>query len=358
MFYEILDNTMIHKITENSKIIILFILILLASLFVSCSGMRPPGFHNAKVISEKSNISEKNEKKNENIDKNKDGQSKSDFELSRIEEFEKNIKQNSENKITDNDAADENIIQPDEVVAGTPIMYETSEETSDNSNMNNKSEQIDYSEKLSTLNNQMDEIRSKQKKSDEKFEKLQSKISNLESRIAEIESKPEKKQSVKPVRSATEKRDNNFIIKPDEKLTKTKKVKVSYENTEPVIDNNQDRNRFEAGIKFFNAGKFALAIQTLKEIENDKVKDLSNPVNYYIAKSYFNTEDYSSALMHLDKIINNSESNYKPESHFLKAECLIKSGKADKAREIFKEFVSIYPANKFTPQARKMLQKL
>jgi TolA-binding protein len=342
------------KYRTERAVIILVSMIILSSFFVSCAGIKPPGYHNGSYIPKKIKKTESIEEANNQTVKNIEPEVYDNANIAKIKEFEEKIINSQIEEKPELKSEVNIVIQPDEVVAGKPIVFE--EEA-----IPEVSNGIDFSEKLTTLDEQLAEVNSRQDATDIEINKMQNKISNLEQKISNIESQMDDYQKVKSVKSVKPDKSeagNSFIIQPDEKANTAKTVKISYTNSEPEITDSQDKNKFEAGIKYFNAGKYSLAIQTLQNIENTSNTQIANPVNYYIAKSYYNTGDYTSALNYLSKITNNTDKNYKPEAHFLIAECYIKSGKADKAREVYREFVSSYPANKFTPQARKMLQKL
>lgn len=348
---------MIEEYKNRYVRLILVNIIILSSLLFSCAGMRPPGYHQGMYKSKKidKKITSVDTKQNENInDENVTVIDADDqFDLSKIKEFEEKVVE----------AKNSNIIESEEVIAGEePKVTIVSE--------NHPFENNDFSDKLKTLDEQMLDISDVQQQTSDRVDKLEKNVASIEKRLKNIENKLEDTKYVKPVKSKKEsipsKSKGSFIIQPDEKVNNSKKVNVTYTKPKPAIEEQKQslnidektKDQFEAGINFFNAGKYSLAIKTLKDVDINDNSDLYNPVNYYVAKSYFENKDYPNTLNHLENVIRSKTGNYKPEAQILMAETYIISGKANMAKEIYRSFVSNYPTNKHTPEARKMLQKL
>lgn len=325
----------------NIWLLLLFVLIL-----SSCAGMRPPGYHNnINKFSEKKST-EKNSKNNKK-DKEIEVINSDNFDVSAIQEFE--------NKII-------NFSDTTEIIAGERNSNNDKNLTAKKSDEKVNKEVFD---KLLTLDQQLSKINLNQDNIIKKVDKIENNVSSLEKRIDKIENKIDDK-NIQPVKREEKKKkinenNNNFIILPDEKVKKTKTVKVNYTKSEEPKNHSMNKDvkdKFEAGIKFFNASKYSLCIETLENININENDNLYNSVNYYIAKSFFNKNNYNKTIDYLNKILKTSNSSYKPDAMILAAKVYINKGDSDRAKNIYRNFVSDFPSNKHTPTARKMLQKL
>ena len=350
-----------NKDTNKAACLLLsrwFILSMMMVFLVSCAGMRPPGYHANNHLSEKeaSGNKDRNSESNKKQNVQKQNNSKNEFDLSSIEKFEQKVAQKNDNLKIVKKAADKNSPQ-------------SAKRTS-------KNEKI--TKGIMPLEKQISLLSEDQKKISDDIDEVKTDISRINNRLSKIEkmlkkekSNNEKQSSKKamPVKHQKEeakqqKKNDEFIIYPDDHDNKQKEQNTQkpQKPKKPVIKKvsaekpEKQTRLFENAINKFNGKNYKRAIDLLTQINNNH--NIQNSANYYIGRSYFEMKNYKKAVQHFEDVLNSNKNSYKPDAKYMIAESHINMGQVNKAKEIYQEFMAEFPANKWTPKVRKMLQKL
>jgi len=99
--------------------------------------------------------------------------------------------------------------------------------------------------------------------------------------------------------------------------------------------------------------------QVLRElIMNFPDGQYSDRAHFWIAESYFQQKNYSSALEYYQKTLNFAGSSKEDDAQYRIAICYLLSGENDKAFEEFTRLVQRYPASTFVPRANDALRRI
>jgi TolA-binding protein len=178
--------------------------------------------------------------------------------------------------------------------------------------------------------------------------------------------KPEPKKITQPrkTNSTKSKENKTFTVKPVNYITPDIKEDEAVETNEEKIEEKQENNvsaneKYDIAFSQFKARRFNEAISLFSDIVKAETDPkIVSDSYYWLGESYFGMEQYGKAMDYFRKVSSAGANSKLDNAQLMIAECLIRSGQINDAKNAFKELIAKYPDSSFVPRARKMLQQL
>lgn len=167
----------------------------------------------------------------------------------------------------------------------------------------------------------------------------------------------------------SEKKPQKTITKPKTKPASTSK-RTEPLKTEPVAykPKAEPQKQEEAiapkleiteALNSFAKKDYQAAITQLTDVlKTSKDPTTKTEANYWLGENYLAISDYNAALNHFSSVAKNPKSEKTDDAHAKIAECLLKTGQTNEAKDVFRKLISKYPQSEYVPRARKYLQQL
>ena len=219
------------------------------------------------------------------------------------------------------------------------------------------------SEMLASLDRINDRITLLEKSFEQKISGLQDENKILKDMMMDINIghteviiNPEQSMAKNPVELLTE---SNEDPKPVDLESKTPLVSETVELPviTPVIPsfNQQD---YMAGVFAYQREDFPMALDYFSNLVLDKsTKDIINNVLYWMADSYQQIGDFNNALISLEKILTDPDSDHLDDALIKKGLLHRKLGQAEESLIVFNQLVNNFPRSEYTKLARMEIKR-
>jgi len=219
------------------------------------------------------------------------------------------------------------------------------------------------SEMLASLDRINDRITLLEKSFEQKINGLQDENKILKDMMmdinignTEVTINPEQSMAKNPVKSLTQ---SNEDPKPVDLESKTPLVSETVElpAITPVIPsfNQQD---YMAGVFAYQREDFPMALDYFSNLVLDKTtKDIINNVLYWMADSYQQIGDFNNALISLEKILIDPESDHLDDALIKKGLLYRKLGQTEESLIVFNQLVNNYPRSEYAKLARMEIKR-
>jgi len=219
------------------------------------------------------------------------------------------------------------------------------------------------SEMLASLDRINDRITLLEKSFQQKIGGLQKENQNLKDMLMEINSGPpavpvEPGQSMveNPVELSTASKED-----PKPMDTELKTALVSETVELPVVTpeipsfSHQD---YMSGVFAYQREDFPMALDYFSNLVLDKsTKDITNNVLYWMADSYQQLGDFKNALISLEKILKDPDSDHVDDALIKKGLLHRKLGQAEESLIVFNQLVNNFPRSEYTKLARMEIKR-
>tara|TARA_B100001971_G_scaffold4465_1_gene3595 strand:- start:213 stop:1103 length:891 start_codon:yes stop_codon:yes gene_type:complete len=215
------------------------------------------------------------------------------------------------------------------------------------------------SEMLASLDRINDRIALLEKSFEQKISGLQDENKILKDMMMDINightavtMSPEQSMAENPVELLTE---SNEDLKPVDLESKTPLVSEIVEM--PVIPsfNQQD---YMAGVFAYQREDFPMALDYFSNLVLDKsTKDIINNVLYWMADSYQQIGDFNNALISLEKILTDPDSDHLDDALIKKGLLHRKLGQTEESLIVFNQLVNNFPRSEYTKLARMEIKR-
>ena len=219
------------------------------------------------------------------------------------------------------------------------------------------------SEMLASLDRINDRITLLEKSFEQKISGLQDENKILKDMMmdinighTEVTINPEQSMAENPVKLLTE---SNEDPKPLDLESKTPLVSETVELPviTPVIPsfNHQD---YMAGVFAYQREDFPMALDYFSNLVLDKTtKDIINNVLYWMADSYQQIGDFNNALISLEKILTDPDSDHLDDALIKKGLLHRKLGQTEESLIVFNQLVNNFPRSEYTKLARMEIKR-
>ena len=219
------------------------------------------------------------------------------------------------------------------------------------------------SEMLASLDRINDRITSLEESFQQKIGGLQEENQNLRNMITEINSDPHA-ASVDPGPSKAETPvELSTASKEDVKPVETElKIPLVSETVElpvvtPAIPSFSQQD-YMAGVFAYQREDFQIAIDYFSNLVLDKsTKDIVNNVLYWMADSYQQLGDFNNAIIALEKILKDPDSDHVDDALIKKGLLHRKLGQAEESLIVFNQLVNNFPRSEYTKLARMEIKR-
>ena len=215
------------------------------------------------------------------------------------------------------------------------------------------------SEMLASLDRINDRITLLEKSFEQKISGLQDENKILKDMMMDINightavtMSPEQSMAENPVELLTE---SNEDLKPVDLESKTPLVSETVEL--PVIPsfNQQD---YMAGVFAYQREDFPMALDYFSNLVLDKsTKDIINNVLYWMADSYQQIGDFNNALISLEKILTDPDSDHLDDALIKKGLLHRKLGQTEESLIVFNQLVNNFPRSEYAKLARMEIKR-
>ena len=215
------------------------------------------------------------------------------------------------------------------------------------------------SEMLASLDRINDRIALLEKSFEQKISGLQDENKILKDMMMDINightavtMNPEQSMAENPVELLTE---SNEDLKPVDLESKTPLVSETVEL--PVIPsfNQQD---YMAGVFAYQREDFPMALDYFSNLVLDKsTKDIINNVLYWMADSYQQIGDFNNALISLEKILTDPDSDHLDDALIKKGLLHRKLGQTEESLIVFNQLVNNFPRSEYAKLARMEIKR-
>ena len=215
------------------------------------------------------------------------------------------------------------------------------------------------SEMLASLDRINDRIALLEKSFEQKISGLQDENKILKDMMMDINightavtMSPEQSMAENPVELLTE---SNEDLKPVDLESKTPLVSETVEM--PVIPsfNQQD---YMAGVFAYQREDFPMALDYFSNLVLDKsTKDIINNVLYWMADSYQQIGDFNNALISLEKILTDPDSDHLDDALIKKGLLHRKLGQTEESLIVFNQLVNNFPRSEYAKLARMEIKR-
>lgn len=215
------------------------------------------------------------------------------------------------------------------------------------------------SEMLASLDRINDRITLLEKSFEQKISGLQDENKILKDMMmdinighTEVTINPEQSMAENPVELLTE---SNEDLKPVDLESKTPLVSETVEL--PVIPsfNQQD---YMAGVFAYQREDFPMALDYFSNLVLDKsTKDIINNVLYWMADSYQQIGDFNNALISLEKILTDPDSDHLDDALIKKGLLHRKLGQTEESLIVFNQLVNNFPRSEYAKLARMEIKR-
>ena len=215
------------------------------------------------------------------------------------------------------------------------------------------------SEMLASLDRINDRIALLEKSFEQKISGLQDENKILKDMMMDINightavtMSPEQSMAENPVELLTE---SNEDLKPVDLESKTPLVSETVEL--PVIPsfNQQD---YMAGVFAYQREDFPMALDYFSNLVLDKsTKDIINNVLYWMADSYQQIGDFNNALISLEKILTDPDSDHLDDALIKKGLLHRKLGQTEESLIVFNQLVNNFPKSEYSKLARMEIKR-
>ena len=215
------------------------------------------------------------------------------------------------------------------------------------------------SEMLASLDRINDRIALLEKSFEQKISGLQDENKILKDMMMDINightavtMSPEQSMAENPVELLTE---SNEDLKPVDLESKTPLVSETVEL--PVIPsfNQQD---YMAGVFAYQREDFPMALDYFSNLVLDKsTKDIINNVLYWMADSYQQIGDFNNALISLEKILTDPDSDHLDDALIKKGLLHRKLGQTEESLIVFNQLVNNFPRSEYAKLARMEIKR-
>lgn len=219
------------------------------------------------------------------------------------------------------------------------------------------------SEMLASLDRINDRIALLEKSFEQKISGLQDENKILKDMMmdinighTEVTINPEQSMAENPVELLTE---SNEDLKPVDLESKTPLVSeiVEMPVITPVIPsfNQQD---YMAGVFAYQREDFPMALDYFSNLVLDKsTKDIINNVLYWMADSYQQIGDFNNALISLEKILTDPDSDHLDDALIKKGLLHRKLGQTEESLIVFNQLVNNFPRSEYAKLARMEIKR-
>ena len=219
------------------------------------------------------------------------------------------------------------------------------------------------SEMLASLDRINDRIALLEKSFEQKISGLQDENKILKDMMMDINightavtMNPEQSMAENPVELLTE---SNEDLKPVDLESKTPLVSeiVEMPVITPVIPsfNQQD---YMAGVFAYQREDFPMALDYFSNLVLDKsTKDIINNVLYWMADSYQQIGDFNNALISLEKILTDPDSDHLDDALIKKGLLHRKLGQTEESLIVFNQLVNNFPRSEYAKLARMEIKR-
>ena len=219
------------------------------------------------------------------------------------------------------------------------------------------------SEMLASLDRINDRIALLEKSFEQKISGLQDENKILKDMMMDINightavtMSPEQSMAENPVELLTE---SNEDLKPVDLESKTPLVSETVELPviTPVIPsfNQQD---YMAGVFAYQREDFPMALDYFSNLVLDKsTKDIINNVLYWMADSYQQIGDFNNALISLEKILTDPDSDHLDDALIKKGLLHRKLGQTEESLIVFNQLVNNFPRSEYAKLARMEIKR-
>ena len=219
------------------------------------------------------------------------------------------------------------------------------------------------SEMLASLDRINDRIALLEKSFEQKISGLQDENKILKDMMMDINightavtMSPEQSMAENPVELLTE---SNEDLKPVDLESKTPLVSeiVEMPVITPVIPsfNQQD---YMAGVFAYQREDFPMALDYFSNLVLDKsTKDIINNVLYWMADSYQQIGDFNNALISLEKILTDPDSDHVDDALIKKGLLHRKLGQTEESLIVFNQLVNNFPRSEYAKLARMEIKR-
>ena len=219
------------------------------------------------------------------------------------------------------------------------------------------------SEMLASLDRINDRITLLEKSFEQKISGLQDENKILKDMMMDINightavtMSPEQSMAENPVELLTE---SNEDLKPVDLESKTPLVSeiVEMPVITPVIPsfNQQD---YMAGVFAYQREDFPMALDYFSNLVLDKsTKDIINNVLYWMADSYQQIGDFNNALISLEKILTDPDSDHLDDALIKKGLLHRKLGQTEESLIVFNQLVNNFPRSEYAKLARMEIKR-
>lgn len=288
--------------------------------------------------------------------------------------------------------AEDKIREFEEKLASSNSFNDSNFENENTINSQNISDLHDSERRLPTLREQMQTISEEQVLIKNKVNTLQNDVIEIKYVLEEIKTALEKGESIKRkpavAGQATTKshddevtisKDNNLLL-PDEKVEvkpvmKKKaspqpvnsqpikkadtKVIVETKTNEPAEVPGEPKDIMSEALNDFAKNMFSESIVKLQGIiASSKDEKLISEANYWIAENHKALNNFDQAINHYNLVLKSNSSARTDDATSKIAECLLKVGQTNEAKNYYNNLINKYPKSEFVPKARKILQQM
>ena len=219
------------------------------------------------------------------------------------------------------------------------------------------------SEMLASLDRINDRIALLEKSFEQKISGLQDENKILKDMMmdinighTEVTINPEKSMAENPVKLLTESNEDPKLLDLESKTPLVSET-VELPVITPVIPsfNQQD---YMAGVFAYQREDFPMALDYFSNLVLDKsTKDIINNVLYWMADSYQQIGDFNNALISLEKILTDPDSDHLDDALIKKGLLHRKLGQTEESLIVFNQLVNNFPRSEYAKLARMEIKR-
>ena len=220
------------------------------------------------------------------------------------------------------------------------------------------------SEMLASLDRINDRITLLEESFQEKIGGLQEENQNLINMITEIKNRPPaasvdpgpSKAEETPVELSTKPREDTKPVETELKITLVPET-VALPGSAPVIPSFSQQD-YMAGVFAYQREDFQIAIDYFSNLVLDKsTKDITNNVLYWMADSYQQIGDLNNAIISLEKILKDSDSDHVDDALIKKGLLHRRLGQREDSLIAFNKLVNNFPRSEYAKLARMEIKR-
>ena len=153
------------------------------------------------------------------------------------------------------------------------------------------------------------------------------------------------------------------LLKEDPKpIDSELEIPLVSETVEPLLDapaiSNFSHQDYMAGVFAYQRDDFPMALNYFSKLVLDKSKkDVANNVLYWMADSYQHLGDYENALISLEKVLKDPDSDHVDDALIKKGLLHRKLGQTEESLIVFNQLVNNFPRSEYAKLARMEIKR-